>query len=65
MNNEEKDLICDLWLKVFGTQEGVGRNCPNGAYQFASLVLEEAAKVCEDHFSSDGAWCAEQIRKLK
>jgi hypothetical protein len=36
---------------------------------FAALVrtqtLEEAALACEDHFLSDGNWCAEQIRKLK
>lgn len=29
------------------------------------MILEEAAKVCEDHFMSDGHWCAEQIRKMK
>jgi len=23
---------------------------------------EECAKVCEDHFSSDGEWCAKAIR---
>lgn len=32
---------------------------------FYKLTLEQAAQICEDHFSSDGAWCAEQIRKLK
>ena len=24
---------------------------------------EACAQVCEDHFSSDGDWCAKQIRK--
>jgi len=33
---------------------------------FANLVAkaerERCAQVCEDHFSSDGDWCAKQIR---
>jgi hypothetical protein len=34
--------------------------------RFAALVRaderEACAKVCEDHFSSDGEWCAKAIR---
>ena len=34
--------------------------------RFAALVAaaerEACAKVCEDHFSSDGDWCAKVIR---
>jgi hypothetical protein len=33
---------------------------------FADLVAkaerERCAEICEDHFSSDGDWCAKQIR---
>lgn len=34
--------------------------------RFAALVAaaerERCAQICEDHFSSDGDWCAKQIR---
>lgn len=37
--------------------------------RFAALVraeaLEQAATICEDHFSSDGHWCASVIRSIK
>lgn len=37
--------------------------------QFAKLVraeaLDQAAAICEDHFSSDGHWCASVIRSIK
>jgi len=31
-------------------------------YQVAADERELCAQVCEDHFSSDGDWCAKQIR---
>ena len=38
-------------------------------HEFAALVAaaerERCAQVCEDHFSSDGHWCAQAIRKGK
>ena len=39
MNREQKDAICQLWVEIFGTQEGVGYNCPQGAYDFAEVVI--------------------------
>ena len=37
--------------------------------QFAKAIraeaLEQAATICEDHFSSDGHWCASVIRSIK
>lgn len=34
--------------------------------RFAALVAaaerERCAQICEDHFSSDGDWCAQKIR---
>lgn len=41
---EERDVVCDIWLDVFGVVPGIGRNCPNGAYEFARRILEEAHK---------------------
>ena len=41
MTPEEKDAICELWIAVFGTQEGAGYNCPAGAYDFAEVVAAE------------------------
>jgi len=41
---EERDVVCDIWLDVFGVVPGIGRNCPNGAYEFARRILEEAQK---------------------
>lgn len=32
-------------------------------WQAAEREREACAQVCEDHFSSDGDWCAKQIRK--
>ena len=39
MTNDQKDAICQLWVEIFGTQEGVGYNCPQGAYDFAEAVI--------------------------
>ena len=39
MTNDQKDAICQLWIEIFGTQEGVGYNCPQGAYDFATVVM--------------------------
>lgn len=39
MTNDQKDAICQLWIEIFGTQEGVGYNCPQGAYDFAEVVM--------------------------
>lgn len=51
MNKEQKDAICQLWVEIFGTQEGVGYNCPQGAYDFAEVVMayerEQNAILCE------------------
>ena len=44
MNKKQKDEICAMWIKVFGTQEGVGMNCPAGAYKFAKLVMKFSGK---------------------
>ena len=41
MTSEEKDAVCELWVAIFGTQEGVGYNCPQGAYDFAEVVAAE------------------------
>ena len=52
MTNDQKDAICQLWIEIFGTQEGVGYNCPQGAYQFAEVAMayerEACAKACEN-----------------
>ena len=52
MTNDQKDAICQFWIEIFGTQEGVGYNCPQGAYQFAEVAMayerEACAKVCEN-----------------
>lgn len=39
MTNDQKDAICQLWIEIFGTQEGAGYNCPQGAYDFAEVVM--------------------------
>ena len=39
MTNDQKDAICQLWIEVFGTQESAGYNCPQGAYDFATVVM--------------------------
>ena len=71
MTNDQKDAICELWIAIFGTQEGAGYNCPQGAYDFAEVVMayerEACAKVCEELRDEDGyeAWnteCAAAIR---
>ena len=53
MTNDQKDAICQLWIEIFGTQEGVGYNCPQGAYQFAEVAMayerEACAKVCDKY----------------
>lgn len=40
---------------------------PEKLERFAALVAaaerERCAQVCEDHFMSDGHWCAQAIRK--
>lgn len=41
---EERDVVCDIWCDVFGVVPGIGRNCPNGAYEFARRILEESQK---------------------
>jgi hypothetical protein len=56
----DKDKV-DAWHNDFWTvtQEELER--------FAALVAaaerERCAQVCEDHFMSDGHWCAQVIRK--
>ena len=69
MTNDQKDAICQLWVEIFGTQEGVGYNCPQGAYQFAEVAMayerEACAKVCDEQFEKYGCVadkCAEKIR---
>ena len=56
MTNDQKDAICQLWIEIFGTQEGVGYNCPQGAYQFAEVAMayerKACAKVCEERADS-------------
>ena len=51
MTNNEKDAICQLWIEIFGTQEGVGYTCTQGAYQFAEVDMayerEQCAKVAD------------------
>lgn len=42
--NKKRDAICDLWIEIFGTQPGVGYNCPAGAYDFAEVVMDFARK---------------------
>ena len=68
MTNDQKDAICQLWVEIFGAQEGVGYNCPQGAYDFAEVVMayayEAAAKVCDEH-EFYGAAQAAAIRGLK
>jgi len=46
MNQQEKDAICQLWIEVFGTQEGVGYNCPQGAYDFYEVVRAYVLDEC-------------------
>ena len=60
MNAEQRDAICQLWMEIFGTQEGAGYNCPQGAYDFAEVVMsyerEACAKVCDvevEYYKSD------------
>jgi hypothetical protein len=75
MTNDEKDAVCELWIEVFGTQEGTGYNCPAGAYTFAEVVAalatqgerERCAKVCEElaraDFTKDPAEYTEPTRE--
>lgn len=77
MNREQKDAVCQLWVEIFGTQEGAGYNCPQGAYDFAEVVMayayEESAKACEkigqggigDIGDDATELCATAIRGLK
>ena len=67
MTNDQKDAICQLWIEIFGTQEGVGYNCPQGAYQFAEVAMayerEACAKACEElEFHVDDKCYAAAIR---
>lgn len=66
MTNDQKDAICQLWIEIFGTQEGAGYNCPQGAYDFAEAVMaytrEECAKVCDARTAEPGWCCADAIR---
>ena len=52
MTSQEKDAICQLWVEIFGTQEGAGYNCPQGAYDFAEVVMayerDQCVKLCEE-----------------
>ena len=63
MTNDQKDAICQLWIEIFGTQEGVGYNCPQGAYDFAEVAIayerEACAKVCEDIGDGNGNQAAD------
>lgn len=58
MTNQEKDAICQLWIEVFGTQEGAGYNCPAGAYDFYKVVrayvLDECAAAINSMKETDG-----------
>ena len=40
VSRKEREAVCDLWLQIFGTQPGVGCNCPRGAYDFAEIILK-------------------------
>ena len=68
MNREQKDAICQLWVEIFGTQEGAGYNCPQGAYDFAEVVMayayENAAKELEKNNEADSQAIA-TVRGLK
>ena len=52
MTNDQKDAICQLWVEIFGTQEGVGYNCPQGAYDFAEVVMAYVCKELEKEILS-------------
>lgn len=43
-DRDKRDAICELWVNIFGTQPGVGYNCPQGAYDFAEVVMDFARK---------------------
>jgi hypothetical protein len=51
-------------LEFYGNK--LGTNPTECLERFAALIRaderEACAKVCEDHFSSDGDWCAKVIR---
>jgi hypothetical protein len=60
----KKELIDELWNQA--TRETLQNGTLNERYHFATLIAaherEQCAMVCEDHFSSDGDWCAKQVR---
>jgi hypothetical protein len=61
LNKKERDAVCDLWLEVFGVQEGVGRNCPAGAYKFAKLLTAAKDKEIADLYTM----CLTQAKTIK
>lgn len=69
MTNDQKDAICQLWVEIFGTQAGVGYNCPQGAYDFAEVVSaherERCAKIADEARSIEGRGIARQIRSME
>ena len=61
MNKKDRDVVCEIWLEVFGVQSGVGRNCPNGAYEFAKKLLAAKDKEIADLYTM----CLTQARTIK
>lgn len=68
MTNERiKELAKQAGFVFWEDGQGIdwGSDYTEDLINFYHLTLEKAAQICEDNFSSDGHWCAEQIRKLK
>jgi DNA-binding GntR family transcriptional regulator len=63
-----KDQIIAL-AREAGFWNGLGIDGLDELERFAALVAaaerEACAQLCEDHFSSDGDYCAKQIRNRK
>ena len=59
MNKEE---IGAIWQKAM--YSAIKSNEPSTRYEFANLILEAAAQVCEEK-KSNWNYCAEAIRSMK
>lgn len=55
-----RDMILD-----YIEQSDVLQNLQQFAKIVAASERERCAQLCEDHFGSDGDWCARRIRELE
>ena len=65
MNNLDQTKMEEMWIQSGRHMYRFMVAIQDYLNNSRDMILEEAAKVCEDHFMSDGHRCAEQIRKMK